>query len=357
MLVDTHIDLLIGYGSWKHYRDLGYDLKTYINSQGTEVVVKGQTLSVRIEDITPGNNIKIKVRCDYCGKEFEMAYYNYYRGVMKGVINKVACRGKCSQAKLEESNFLQFGVKTPIQRDKSKKKMLDTMINRYGVEYAAQDKEINKRANKKKLLNIEDVYNRFREKGLHPLFYPTAYKGVFEQLPYMCSTHRDKVRYTTLELLSKSPAGCPECGRELVLGENHHMWEGGISHLHSYVRSYLNEWKGNTLTHYDNNCIISGDPYYAIHHLYGFNMILEEALNNLCLDVYPEISMYSHEDLDSIIDECKDLHSKYGYGVPLSENIHDLFHNLYGYGNNTPEQFEEFKIRYRVGEFDELLAS
>lgn len=354
MLLDKEIKILVNNSTAEYYENLGYEVPRYIGARKELRVKRGTKIIVKIEDLNPKSNIKVNVECDYCGKKYAIPYATYLKAVVNGEIKKVACFGKCSQKKLEESNMSRYGVATPTQRPDVDKKIKATMKERYGCEYAAQNKEINKKASMKKMMKVEDVYSKFTEKNLIPMFRPNQYKGVFERLPFICRKHGNVIQYITLELLSKSPLGCEICGRESKRGENHYMWQGGTSHLQQYLRAYLIDWKRDSLVKYNYKCGLSGDEVEAIHHLYGFNQILKEILSNLNLPIHQDISKYTDEELRSIIQECKTLHKKYGLGIPLSKSIHSKFHEIYGRGNNTPEQFQEFKQRYLAGEFTDL---
>ena len=45
-----------------------------------------------------------------------------------------------------------------------------------------------------------------------------------------------------------------------------------------------------------------------------------------------------------IEEKCLELHYKYGLGVCVTSEVHDLFHDIFGKGNNTYEQWSNFKV-------------
>lgn len=60
---------------------------------------------------------------------------------------------------------------------------------------------------------------------------------------------------------------------------------------------------------------------------------------------------YSDEELKDILITFREKQSKYPLGVCLSKEIHMLFHHNYGYGYNTPEQWEDFVSNYKNGKY------
>ena len=99
-------------------------------------------------------------------------------------------------------------------------------------------------------------------------------------------------------------------------------------------------------------CILTGSKDFVIHHQYGFNKILEECFRLIEKEIEltsDNPSDYTKEQLDRMIEIFKEVHSKYPLGVCIRNDIHRLFHRIYGSGGNTPEQWDRFVDDYKNG--------
>lgn len=65
---------------------------------------------------------------------------------------------------------------------------------------------------------------------------------------------------------------------------------------------------------------------------------------------------YSKEKLMNILNCFREIQSTYPLGICLTKEIHYLFHSIYGYGNNTEEQWNEFVENFKSGKFKEILS-
>ena len=52
----------------------------------------------------------------------------------------------------------------------------------------------------------------------------------------------------------------------------------------------------------------------------------------------------------------KTIHKKYPIGVCVRKDLHNLFHNIYGSGGNTEEQWNTFYNDFNNGLYDEQIA-
>jgi uncharacterized protein YkuJ len=132
--------------------------------------------------------------------------------------------------------------------------------------------------------------------------------------------------------------------------------ENATSHIFAHLRTYIDEWKKKSMKKCEYKCVLTNVKFDVVHHLYSFNLIAKETFQNLNIPIYESISKYSQDEIDMLISECNRLHDFYGEGVCLRNDVHKLYHSLYGF-NNSSEQFNEFKMRYESGEFKELLIA
>jgi hypothetical protein len=198
---------------------------------------------------------------------------------------------------------------------------------------------------------LDDIIKLLEENGLIFGEFIGEYKGNDTKIIYFCKEHHHKTIRPLAYVYKKTY--CGQCFKQEVrswyIGDKNHGWKGGITGITDYMRGTLQEWKRESIYSCGARCVITGKPYDVVHHLYGFRLIAEKVFkeNNIPLREY--MSEYSSKELDLIRNAVIFEHNKL-LGVCLDEKVHKFFHKCYGSGNNTPEQFEEFKQRIASGE-------
>lgn len=142
------------------------------------------------------------------------------------------------------------------------------------------------------------------------------------------------------EILNKKPRAIQT--KRLASGLIRPINKGLYNYLSEYIRKRNKDWKIKSAKNCNYKCVITGQRFNEIHHLYGMNMILEETLSDLGYVKNIDINSLSESDLNIILNHFYEVQNNYPLGICLTQNIHKEFHDCYGYGNNTPEQFEEF---------------
>ena len=134
-------------------------------------------------------------------------------------------------------------------------------------------------------------------------------------------------------------------------------YKGGITPISIYLRSLNSQWYEDCKQKANYTCQLTGKHGCKIntHHLKSFNTIVIEAHDLHNIKIKDQVKDYTQEELKLLEEYVGSWHKDNGNAVVLSEDVHELFHSLYGFGENTPEQYIEFKERYLAGEFKEIL--
>lgn len=166
-----------------------------------------------------------------------------------------------------------------------------------------------------------------------------------EEEEYLKNNYLDKTNEELGEYLNREPS---------AIGQ--HLWSLGLKRPHcvdnytslsEYVRAHLYTWKNEVREKANYTCALTNvRSNIIVHHIYGFNLLLMETINNLQFPLYEDLTKYSEEQLNQLVEEFIYLQEYYGQYICISEDIHRQFHSIYGCGNNTPQQWDEFVNTY-----------
>ena len=125
--------------------------------------------------------------------------------------------------------------------------------------------------------------------------------------------------------------------------------------LSKYLRRNTYAWKRKIKKQYNEQCILTGSKNVDVHHYISVNVIVKDILQEIGLEYCDDFSQFTEEQLKVILDKFKIKQEEIG-GVCISNELHTLFHKLYGFQNNK-EQFDQFCSDFKTGIYDELLKS
>lgn len=325
-----------------------------INYYTFKKILESENYTLLVEE----SPLLMKDKCDVIcseGHDWSVSFTDFKLGTRCNI-----CSGnvKLSQEEVEQ-RYLNEGYTLISKYINSATKVVAICPNNHNWEHLPSNFQRGQRCFDcfgAKKRTLDDAKQAFVDKGFIPKF--ESYKDNKQMLPFICPVHEDYgIQHARLVNMERGLANCRQCYLLLFTGENSSLWKGGKTTINKYLRDNIfDDWIKPSLKASSFKCVITkASSELEVHHLFkNFSDIVEEIFENTKIPMYTNIGDYSTNELKVLKDTCISLHIKYGLGITLHKKVHRLFHNLYGYQNNTIEQFKDFQNRYENGEFEGL---
>lgn len=292
------------------------DIRDYFTSEGCQLLSESYT----------GSKQKLKYLAK-CGHERSISLYDFRIG--KGRY----CRSCTAKRRVKRHSygyvknyFKEYGCKLLSTDYKNNSTNLDYICscgNVSTISFASFRRgsrcdycKRSKLANKARKYTIEDVRKIFREKNC--VLLEQKYVCTKTKMKYVCKCGRENE--ITLNHFLYGDNFCKECKREALSGSNHYLWNPELTEKERSENKSRNS-KGKFKTwrlavfKRDNftcqKCSSRKSGTLNAHHLDGYNW-------------------------------CKEKRTDIDNGVTLCETCHSEFHMLYGWGDNTKEQYTKW---------------
>lgn len=200
--------------------------------------------------------------------------------------------------------------------------------------------------------NRNSVYNRIIKLGLHgaPTF---AYTD--EDIQFIRDNYLTMSDEEIGKVLHRERKSIKECRRKHKIYRRDPDETTHYLDMIRFIQAHNSEWKKKSMANCGYKCVLSGGEFHDIHHLYAKNLILNAALDRLEIPYDFDINNCDNETKEKILMEFFKEQDKHPLGVCLHKNLHHKFHAMYGFGYNTPEQFQEFAEKVTQNNFCETL--
>lgn len=143
-------------------------------------------------------------------------------------------------------------------------------------------------------------------------------------------------------------------GVPCIVKDKRHYF-GSDGGLRKYVRNHQNGWREKKFKELNGVCCLTGSKEdLVVHHCYGFSLIFEEAIEVLGFEIKGAFDDYTKDSLDKFLDVFRQIQDVNDECACVTKSIHLLFHREYGFGDNTPEQWNEFVEKFKAGQYADI---
>lgn len=161
------------------------------------------------------------------------------------------------------------------------------------------------------------------------------------------------------EKLHRAPASIKEFRRKRGFFRKDPNLPTNYRYLGLFAHRNDLEWKKASSQRCNYKCFITGMAFDDIHHLYSRNAIIRDVCqaHNIPEDI--DINSSSQEEKDAFLQLYWEEEAKHPLGICLVKSIHKQFHDMYGYGDNTVQQFQDFVQRFypeKICALNELIS-
>lgn len=199
------------------------------------------------------------------------------------------------------------------------------------------------------------IDKRLKQLGL--IGYAPGYKYTQSELEFIKNNFEGMTDCELGDVLHREPHSIKELRRKLKLYRRNPDEDTNYKNLGRFFRSQNSNWKKEAIKRCNKKCLLSGEDFEDIHHLYSNNLLIRDTLLELGLtnEDIDDINTRSGSFKNNLIKEYRKQIKKHPPGLCLSEDIHVKFHSLYGFGDNTPQQFIEFVTNFFPNKLDDIL--
>ena len=169
----------------------------YVLEKAYKIEKCGNIIEVDVLDLKRSCKLKVKCKCDFCGKEVELLYFNVINNISN---NKLICchDNSCRNKKIENTCMNKYNVKSTNQLKTIKDKKINTCRKNYGVDNPGQSQEIK---NKMKA-TCQEKYNcdyAIQSKEVRNQSIKTSKKLYGVEYPMQSKDIQDKAKATCRE--------------------------------------------------------------------------------------------------------------------------------------------------------------